>query len=61
LPTTVVGLDLTLVCSFHNSDVCSLLPEDFGELRDIWKLCLIGYSIGKTPGYTILGKYIANV
>jgi hypothetical protein len=61
LPTTASGPDLTPVCSFYNYDVCPLLPEDFGELRDIWKLCLIGYSISKTLGYTILGKYMANV
>lgn len=61
MPTTASGPDLTPVCSFYNSDVCPLLPEDFSELRDIWKLCLIGYSIGKTPGYAILGKYMANV
>ncbi|KAL3575144.1 hypothetical protein D5086_023245 [Populus alba] len=56
LPTNASGLDLTHVCSFHNYDVYSLLLEDFGELKDIWKLCLIG----KTPGYTILGKFMAN-
>jgi hypothetical protein len=46
LSTTASSPDLTHVCSFHNSYVCSLILEDFGELRDIWKLCLIGYSIG---------------
>ena len=45
----------------HHSDICPLLPEDFGDNRDILKTCLIGYSIGRTPSYTILGKYMANV
>jgi len=57
---TVPSHDLPPTCSFHHSDICPLSPEDFGELRDIWKLCLIGYTIGRTPGYTILGKYMAN-
>ena len=35
LLTTASDPNLTHVCSFHNSDVCSLLPEDFGELKDI--------------------------
>ncbi|KAJ7013945.1 hypothetical protein NC653_003537 [Populus alba x Populus x berolinensis] len=61
LPTTTFDPNFTHACSFHNFDVCSLLHEDFGELRDIWKLCLIGYSIGKTHGYTILGKFMANL
>lgn len=61
LPTNASGPDLTRVCSFHNYDVYSLLTKDFGELRYIWKLCLIEYSIGKTPSYTILRKFIANV
>ena len=60
LLTTVPSYDLPPTCSFHHSDICHLLPEDFGELRDIWKLCLIGYTIGRTPGYTILGKFMAN-
>ena len=52
---------LPLVCSMHHSDICPLLPEDFGDNRDNWKMCLIGYSIGRTPGYTIQGKYTTNV
>ena len=56
LPTPANGLDLTHIHSSNNSDSCSLLTEDFGKLRDIRKLCLIVYSIGKTPGYTVLGN-----
>jgi hypothetical protein len=58
LPTPANGLDLTHIHSSNNSDSCSLLTEDFGKLRDIRKLCLIVYSIGKTPGYILfLGIY----
>ena len=60
LPIVVSNPNYVNVCSFSNFDV-SLIPEDFGEHRNIWKLCLIGYSIGKTPSYTILGKFIENV
>ena len=56
LPTPANGLDLTHIHSSNNSDSCSLLTEDFGKLRDIRKLCLIVYSIGKTLGYTVLGN-----
>ncbi|KAL3583720.1 hypothetical protein D5086_014781 [Populus alba] len=48
------------VCFMHHLDICPLLPEDFGDDKDIWKMCLIGYSIGRIPGCTILGKYMAN-
>jgi hypothetical protein len=53
--------DLMYVHPSSSIDSCSLLSEDFGELKDIWKLCLIGYSSGKTPGYTIIGKFMAHV
>lgn len=55
------GPDLMYVYPSSSIDSCSLLSEDFGELKDIWKLCLIGYSFGKTPGYTIIGKFMAHV
>lgn len=55
------GPDLIHVPMTNNTDSCSLLAGDFGETRNIWKLCLIGYTIGKTPGYTVLGKFMTNV
>ena len=55
------GPDLTYVPSSCNLDSCSFLSEDFGELKDIWKQCLIGYCFGKPFGYTTLGKFMAHV
>lgn len=55
------GQPLLHVPSSSNSGTCSLLPEDFGDLRDIRKLCLIGYSIGKTPDYIVIAKFMASV
>ncbi|KAJ6911881.1 hypothetical protein NC652_022232 [Populus alba x Populus x berolinensis] len=54
------GPDLKYIPSSSNLDSCSLLPEDFGELKDIWKQCLIGYYFGKPPRYTIIGKFMAH-
>jgi hypothetical protein len=49
MSTPTKGPDLMYVHPSSNIDSCSLLSKDFGELRDIWKMYLIGYSIGKTP------------
>jgi hypothetical protein len=38
----------------------SPLPN-FGELRDIGKLCLIRYLIGKTFGYIVIGKFMLHL
>ncbi|KAJ6989365.1 hypothetical protein NC653_022064 [Populus alba x Populus x berolinensis] len=54
------GPDLKYVPSSSNLDSCSLLFEDFGELKDIWKQCLIGYCFGKPTRYTIIGKFMAH-
>nr|TKS12860.1 hypothetical protein D5086_0000059160 [Populus alba] len=52
------GPNLKYVQSSSSLDSCSLLSKDFGELKDIWKLCLIGYCFGKPPGYTMIGKFM---
>ena len=55
------GTGLKYVPSSSNLDYCSLLSEDFGELKDIWKQCLIGYCFGEPLGYTMIGKFMAHV
>jgi hypothetical protein len=40
---------------------CPLLADDIEHTKDIWKLCIIGYVVGKFPGHIALNNLISSV
>jgi len=46
--------DFNFATSYH------LMEADFGNHKDLWKLCLIGYVAGKFMGFTALNKLIVS-
>jgi len=39
---------------------CTLLDEDLNSSCDVWNLCIVGYVVGKFPGYKALNSNITN-
>ncbi|KAJ6372863.1 hypothetical protein OIU76_027236 [Salix suchowensis] len=44
----------------NNASSCSLLENDLGNLKDVWKYCIVGYVVGKFPGFKALNHMIVN-
>jgi hypothetical protein len=39
---------------------CTLLDEDLNSSCDVWNSCIVGYVVGKFPGYKALNSNITN-
>ena len=46
---------------YNCATLCPLLAEDLGNHMDIWKLCLIGYDVGKPFRHIALTKFMSSV
>lgn len=45
----------------HSPASFPLFAYDLGHTKDIWKLCIIGYVVGKFLGYIALNNLISSV
>jgi hypothetical protein len=46
--------------AFTETSGCDLVGDDLDDKCDFWKLCLIGYVAGRSPGYKALQNVIVN-
>ncbi|KAJ6904042.1 hypothetical protein NC651_021251 [Populus alba x Populus x berolinensis] len=46
--------------AFTETNRCDLVGDDLDAKCDFWKLCLIGYVAGRSPGYKALQNVIVN-
>ncbi|KAJ6358775.1 hypothetical protein OIU76_000492 [Salix suchowensis] len=51
---------LKYFAELDDANECALLDEDLDAKCDMWKFCVIGYVLGKFPGYKALNAVIAN-
>jgi hypothetical protein len=61
LPGTSHSPTLVHYPDFNNAASCTLLTNDLGHTKNIWKLCIIGYVVRKFPGYIALNNLISIV
>ncbi|KAJ6299908.1 hypothetical protein OIU76_020828 [Salix suchowensis] len=54
------GTQLVHFSELNNASSCSLLEHDLGNLKDVWKYCIVGYVAGKFPGFKALNHIIVN-
>ena len=54
------GTKLVHFSKFNNALSYSLLENDLGNLKDVWKYCIVRYVAGKFPGFKALNHLIVN-
>ncbi|KAG5226797.1 DUF4283 domain-containing protein [Salix suchowensis] len=60
LAAAMFGTKLVHFSELNNASSCSLLEHDLGNLKDVWKFCIVGYVAGKFPGFKALNHIIVH-